>query len=212
MNASTPCFCGRCGAPLVDRLVDAEQRMRLVCTGCGTIAYSNPHVLVNTIVASGDRVLLCRRANPPSAGRWALPGGFMESGETLEEAAARETREETGVSLDPTELLLHAVVSLSEISEIYVGFLATTAENTDLICGSECTDVQFFSEADMPWTEFSYPDIGVYLRIYFSERRNGAHAFHFSRLDAASVMDKAYRIAGVEEARWQRPAPTTKTD
>lgn len=186
--------------------------MRLICTRCGAIAYSNPHVLVNTIVASGDRVLLCRRANPPSAGLWALPGGFVESGETLEEAAARETLEETGVRLDPAELGLHAVVSLCEISEIYVGFLATIAEGTDLLCGPECADVRFFSEADMPWTEFSYPDIGVYLRIYFSERRNDAHAFHFSRLDAANVIDKAHRIASVEEARWQRPAPMTKTN
>jgi ADP-ribose pyrophosphatase YjhB (NUDIX family) len=209
MNASKPRFCGQCGGPLTDRFVDAEQRMRLVCTRCGTIAYSNPHVLVNTIVASGDRVLLCRRANPPSAGRWALPGGFMESDETLEEAAVRETLEETGVRLDPTALRLHAVVSLSEISEIYVGFFATIGEHPDLIRGSECSDVRFFSEAEMPWTQFSYPDIGVYLRIYFAERRNDAHAFHFSRLDAASVVDRAYRIAGVEEARWQRPAPTT---
>jgi ADP-ribose pyrophosphatase YjhB (NUDIX family) len=197
----------------VDRFVDSDQRMRRACTQCGSIAYSNPQVLVNTIVASGARVLLCRRAEPPAAGRWALPGGFMESGETLEEAAARETCEETGVRLEPHELRLHAVVSLPEMSEIYVGFLALVAEDTDLLCGSECTEVRFFSEADVPWAELSYPDIGVYLRIYFDERRSGAHAMHFSRLDAASVVNKAYRIADVEEARWQRPAPaTTKTD
>ena len=198
---------------MLDRLVESEQRVRRVCAQCGTIAYSNPQVLVNTIVASGDRVLLCRRAGPPAAGRWALPGGFMESGETLEEAAARETCEETGVRLDAGELRLHAVVSLPQISEIYVGFLATVAEHTDLLCGSECTEVRFFSEADVPWTDLSYPDIGVYLHIYFRERRSGAHEMHFSRLDADSVVDKIYRIADVEEARWQRPvSAATKSD
>ncbi len=130
----------------------------------------------------------------------------MESGETLEDAAARETREETGVRLDAHELRLHAVVTLPEISEVYVGFLATVAEQTDLVCGSECTEVRFFSEADAPWAEFSYPDIGVYLRMYFDERRSGAHPIHFGRLDAANVVNKAYRIANVEEASWRRPA------
>jgi ADP-ribose pyrophosphatase YjhB (NUDIX family) len=130
----------------------------------------------------------------------------MESGETLEEAAARETCEETGVRLDADALHLHAVVSLPQISEIYVGFLAAAPGQTQLECGPECTEVRFFSEAETPWSELSYPDIGVYLRIYFAERRSGAHAFHFSRLDAARVVDKAYRIAGIEEARWPRPA------
>jgi len=190
---------------MADRFVELEQRVRRICERCGTIAYGNPQVLVNAIVASGDRVLLCRRARPPAAGRWALPGGFMESGETLEEAAARETHEETGVCLDPRALRLHAVVTLPNISEIYVGFLATVDQEPELACGLECMEVRFFSEADVPWTEFSYADIGVYLRMYFGERRSGTHPIHFGRIDAACVVNKAYRIADVEEARWPRP-------
>lgn len=212
MSAPTPCFCSQCGGALLDRFVDAEQRLRRVCAQCGEIAYHNPQVLVSTIVASGDRVLLVRRAGPPAAGRWVLPGGFMESGETLEEAAARETCEETGVRLDPRELRLYAVATLPEISEVYVGFLATVAEHTDLVCGSECTEVRFFSEADAPWTEIAFPDIGAYLRVYFGERRSGAHVIHFGCLDAACVVSKSYRIADVEEARRPRATPTTKSD
>jgi ADP-ribose pyrophosphatase YjhB (NUDIX family) len=212
MSAPIPRFCGQCGGPLIDRLVDAEQRVRCVCAQCGTIAYNNPQILVNTIVVSDSRVLLCRRAGPPAAGRWGMPGGFMESGETLEEAAAREALEETGVRLEPRELRLHAVVSLPEISQVYVGFLATVAAHTALVCGSECTEVRFFSEADLPWTELAYPDIGVYLRDYFSELRSGAHPIHVGFLDAANAVNKAYRIADVEEAHRPRPAPNTKSD
>lgn len=198
-------FCSRCGGPLVDRFVAAEQRVRRACARCGNIAYDNPQLLVNTIVAAGDRVLLCRRAEAPGAGRWALPGGFMESGESLEEAAARETFEETGVRLDPRGLRLHAVVALPGISQVYVGFLATVAGQTDLVCGAECTEVRFCNEADVPWTEFSYPDIGVYLRMYFHERRSGAHPIHFGRIDHTDVVNKAYSIAEIAEARWKRP-------
>ena len=193
----------------MDRFVDVEQRVRHVCAQCGEIAYRNPHVLVSTIVASGDRVLLCRRAQPPAAGRWVLPGGFMESGETLEEAAAREIHEETGVRLDPRELRPYAVATLPEISEVYAGFLATVAENTHPACGSECTEVRFFGEADVPWAELAYPDVGVYLRVYFQERRSGAHVIHFGCLDATCVVSKSYRIAAVEEACRPRAAPTT---
>jgi ADP-ribose pyrophosphatase YjhB (NUDIX family) len=196
----------------MERFVDVEQRVRLVCGRCGEIAYHNPHVLVSTIVASGDRVLLCRRASPPAAGRWVLPGGFMESSETLEAAAARETYEETGVRLDPRELRLYAVASLPEISEIYVGFLATVAGHTNLVCGSECAEVSFFSETDLPWTEVAYPDTGVYLRDYFHERRGGAHVIHFGYLEDARVIDKSYRIADFEEACRPRATPTGNPD
>jgi ADP-ribose pyrophosphatase YjhB (NUDIX family) len=211
MSALTPRFCNQCGGPLVHRFIEAQQRVRYVCAQCGNVAYSNPQILVNTIVGSGNRVLLCRRADPPAAGRWGMPGGFMECGETLEEAAARETLEETGVRLHPRQLRLHAVVSLSEISQVYVGFVAKVAEQTDLVCGPECIDVRFFNEAEIPWSELTYPDIGVYLHMYFSELRAGAHPIHVGCLDAANVVNNAYRVVGVEEARWQRP-PSAKSE
>jgi ADP-ribose pyrophosphatase YjhB (NUDIX family) len=136
----------------------------------------------------------------------------MESGETLEEGAARETYEETGVRLDPRELRLYAVTTLPEISEVYVGFQATAAAHAGLVCGSECIEVRFFSEVDVPWSELSYPDVGFYLRLYFCERRSGGHAIHFNCLGAASVVGKTYRIADVEETRRPRATPTTKSD
>ena len=136
----------------------------------------------------------------------------MESSETLEEAAARETREETGVRLDPRELQLYGVAMLPHISEIYVGFLATIAQHTDLVYDSECTEVGFFREADLPWTELAYPDIGVYLRLYFSERRTGARVIHYGCIEDTRVVSKAYRIADVEEDCRSRVAPTADSD
>jgi ADP-ribose pyrophosphatase YjhB (NUDIX family) len=193
---------------LVERFVEAEQRMRHVCAQCGEVAYLNPQVLVSTIVISRDRVLLCRRADPPAAGKWVLPGGFMECGETLEEAAAREIHEETGVRLRPFELRPYAVAALPEIGEVYVGFLAAVAEQPDLVCGSECTEVRFFSEADVPWTDLAYPDVGVYLRGYFCECRSGAQVIHFGALAATGVVSKSYRIADVAEGHRPRATPT----
>jgi NADH pyrophosphatase NudC (nudix superfamily) len=131
----------------------------------------------------------------------------MESSETLEEAAARETLEETGVRLDPRELRLYGVAMLPHISEIYVGFLAKVAGSPELVSDSECTEVGFFGEADLPWSELAYADIGVYLREYFSERRSGAHVFHYGCIENARVVSRAYRIAHVEDDSRPRVPP-----
>lgn len=212
MSAPIPKFCSQCGNALMDRFVEAERQVRRVCVHCGEVAYQNPQLLVSTIVAWGDRVLLCRRAGPPAAGRWVLPGGFMESGEALEQAAVRETYEETGVRLEPRELRLYAVASLPEINEVYVGFLASFVEHTQLICGSECSEVRFFSETDLPWTDLAYPDVGVYLREYFGECRSNVQVIHSGCLDAAEVWSKSYRIVGVEDAHRLRATTAANSD
>lgn len=66
---------------------------------------ARPIVAVGGIVWKGDDVLLIRRARPPRAGEWSLPGGAQETGETLEEALHREIREETGIEMQVVSLL-----------------------------------------------------------------------------------------------------------
>jgi ADP-ribose pyrophosphatase YjhB (NUDIX family) len=204
VRAALPCFCEACGGPLAQRFVESENRARIVCARCGLIAYRNPTVLVTTIVASGDRVLLCRRSDPPMEGRWSLPGGYVECGESLEEAAARETLEETGIRLNPRELRLHALSTLPEISEVYVGFLAHAPDDAEPTSGPECTQVGFFAEAAVPWGEFTYSDVALYLRLYFREQHSGDHAIHFSRLDARGVLRSAYHISSIEDVHRSR--------
>jgi ADP-ribose pyrophosphatase YjhB (NUDIX family) len=199
MPAPTPLFCSQCASPLTASRTAADGPSRRVCTSCGEIVYDNPRVLVTTIVATDDRVLLCRRADPPAAGCWTLPGGFMESHETLAEAAARETREETGVSLDPRNLRMYGVAAMPEISEIYVGFLAPVPTDAVLLCGPECTEVGFFDENDLPWSQLAYADIAYYLRVYFDERRNGRHVIHFGHLQNSIATDTSFRIDSITE-------------
>jgi ADP-ribose pyrophosphatase YjhB (NUDIX family) len=74
-----------------------------VCATCGHIDYENPLNVVGTVPwwgETGDQVLLCKRNIEPRRGKWTLPAGFMELGESTEAGALRETDEEAGASIE----------------------------------------------------------------------------------------------------------------
>ena len=79
---------------LVRRIPEGDNRERLVCPDCDFIAYENPKIVVGSVVAESDRILLCRRAIDPRSGFWTIPAGYMEMGETVTEGAQREAWEE----------------------------------------------------------------------------------------------------------------------
>jgi ADP-ribose pyrophosphatase YjhB (NUDIX family) len=196
-------FCAHCGTALKRRWSARERRSRRICPQCNTVAYRSPNVLVTTIVTCQDQVLLCQRAEPPAQGRWNAPTGFMECGETLEEAAAREIQEETEVRLDPDELRLYAVSTLRNISEVYVSFRAVVKDPW-VNCGPECLQIRYFSEQEFPWDGLAYPEMIGFFKLFFRERHAGAFSIHQTHLDSLEIARSSYRIAemqSVKEAR-----------
>jgi ADP-ribose pyrophosphatase YjhB (NUDIX family) len=90
-------FCPRCGRGPVAPIAPAS----FTCPACGLHYHFNPAVAAGILVEDGGgRVLFVRRAKEPAKGRLGVPGGFVEAGETAEESAVRETREETGLEVD----------------------------------------------------------------------------------------------------------------
>lgn len=65
----------------------------------------HPLLGVGAIIVYNEQVLVVRRANPPLQGEWSIPGGLVETGETTREAITREIREETGLTIEPVELV-----------------------------------------------------------------------------------------------------------
>lgn len=95
-------YCCYCGTAFT---ADAPYPKR--CARCGNTAYSNPlPVSVVLLPVDGDGLLLVKRVQEPAAGKWGLPGGFIETGETWQEAGAREVLEETGFTVNPAEICL----------------------------------------------------------------------------------------------------------
>ena len=69
------------------KIPEGDDKPRSVCDTCGFIDYVNPKIVAGSVVRYDDKFLLCRRAIEPRRGYWTLPAGFMEQGETVEEAA-----------------------------------------------------------------------------------------------------------------------------
>jgi ADP-ribose pyrophosphatase YjhB (NUDIX family) len=184
------------------RWIADDQRERFVCDACGTIHYENPRVLVSCFAYWQDRLLMCRRAQAPAVGLWITPSGFLEKGETLENAAVRETLEETGVGISPDLLELYSVASLPDISEIYISFRACLHEKPALLPGPESLEVALQTESEIRWDELAFRDsLGDYPSHFFRHLRNGCFPIHKIQLRSNERLGSNVRVYNVTRIR-----------
>ena len=163
-------FCSNCGNPVSFKIPSGDNRERHICDHCGTIHYQNPRIIAGTLPVVGDKVLLCRRAIEPRLGFWTLPAGFMENGETTQEAAARETVEEADARVDIQGLYM--VFNLPHISQVYIFFRADVIDGQYGI-GVESLESRLFEEHEIPWSELAFPTVARALKHYFADRKSG---------------------------------------
>src|SRR6201999_1382640 len=147
-------FCNPCGAPVQLRIPPGDHLPRHVCDACGTIHYQNPRLVVGCVPELDGRILLCRRAIEPRRGFWTVPAGFMENGETLQQAAARESYEEALARVDVGSLL--TVVHVLHAEQVYVFFRAALKEPTFAV-GAESVETVLVAPDDIPWSEIAFP-------------------------------------------------------
>ncbi|MCB1736425.1 MAG: NUDIX hydrolase [Gammaproteobacteria bacterium] len=161
-------YCSRCGSEVELRIPEGDNRPRHCCPDCGTIHYQNPRIIAGCVPEWEDRILLCRRAIKPRHGYWTLPAGYMENGESVEEAARRETWEEARARVEIGPLL--AMYSVPHIAQVYTLFRAALRD-LNFEPGSESLEVRLFKEDEIPWNELAFPVIEVTLRGYFKDRQ-----------------------------------------
>jgi ADP-ribose pyrophosphatase YjhB (NUDIX family) len=152
-------FCVSCGARLEGR--EAFGKERLVCPNCGHVHFEDPKVAVGVVVEMDGGILLARRNHEPQIGRWSFPSGFVDAGEVLEEAAAREVQEETGVEVAVDRLL--GVYSSAGNRTVFVAY-AGHAVGGRLECGDECFEVAVFPPDRLP--ELAFPHDGAILQAW----------------------------------------------
>lgn len=158
-------FCPACAGTLELRLLKAGDPMRHVCTACGQVIYLDPKVAVGTIVADEDgRVVLVRRAIEPGYGLWVFPGGYVDRGEAVTEAAVREAREEAGLDVRLDGLV--NIYSYPGRPLVVIVYAATVLGGT-LCFDDECLEARWFTPAEIPWQHLAFESTRDGLTQYF---------------------------------------------
>lgn len=136
----------------------SEVRNHAWCPQCAQARYQHPMIVVTCFVACGNRLLWVQRALEPKRGLWAIPGGYMEAGETLAEGAARELYEEAGVVIPAQELQLYMTGTITFINQIYVAFRACV-DTPECTPGVESLQAEFYTREQCPWEQVAYPEV-----------------------------------------------------
>jgi ADP-ribose pyrophosphatase YjhB (NUDIX family) len=191
-------YCSNCGRSLGNQGSPAGPSKHYRCEACGYTHYVNPRTIVACIAYWQNKILMCRRALEPAVGQWVFPSGFLECGETLQEGAARETLEETGVDIDPERLELYSVVNMTKIQQIIVAFRAPLASNPVLHPGPECLEAALKSEGEASQLELAWSgSLGNAVAVLFDEVRTGNFGIHVMTKESEQGRgfgSRAYRI------------------
>jgi ADP-ribose pyrophosphatase YjhB (NUDIX family) len=127
---------------------------RLVCGACRFIFYDDPKVAACTISTLDGKIVLLKRGIEPSYGKWVFPGGFLDRGERVEEAAIRETWEEVNLKVEVTRLL--NVYSYPGHPVVVIVYIATVVGG-QLQAMDEALEVRTFTPAEVPWDDLAFP-------------------------------------------------------
>jgi ADP-ribose pyrophosphatase YjhB (NUDIX family) len=172
-------YCRACGTAVNYRLPDdGDTKERAVCPACQTVNYENPLNVVGTVPfwgEHGEQVLLCKRNIEPRRGKWTLPAGFMELGETSSEGAARETDEEAGANFELLELF--TVLNVARVGQLHLYYRARLLD-CHFDPGHETMEARLFSESEIPWDDLAFKTVHETLERYFSDRSSGSFSIH----------------------------------
>ncbi len=163
-------YCAQCGGGILYGPVDGETRERHACSTCQVIFYQNPKIVVATLPSHEGGLVLIRRGIEPGYGLWGYPGGFMELGETVEEAAIRETLEETGYEIE----LGHSVgiYSRPNAGVVVLAFAASVIGGAPSL-SHETLEVRAFPLDQLPWDQMAFPTVRQSVTDWLAGREAG---------------------------------------
>jgi 8-oxo-dGTP diphosphatase len=168
-DAHTYRYCPRCGGAFERRLLKEGEPERLVCTACGYIFYLDPKIAVGTVIRTeppaAGRLVLVRRAIEPGYGKWVFPGGYVDRGEGLLDAAVREAREECGLEVRVDGLVnIYSYPGRTPVIVVY----AATAIGGTLCADDECLETAEFDAASIPWDDLAFRSTREGLQDYLA--------------------------------------------
>ena len=158
-------FCPCCASSLELVLLKPGEPARLVCSSqaCRFVFYQDPKVAACTISMLDGGIVLLKRGIEPKLGKWVFPGGYVDRGESVQEAAVRETLEEVNLRVSLTGIL--DVYSFHG-DQVAVVVYAADVVSGSLAAGDESTEARAFSPEDLPWEDLAFDTTRAALRDY----------------------------------------------
>jgi len=160
-------FCPKCGGELDKRIVKATEPKRLICRACSFIFYQDPKVVAGTVFTLNGGIVLLRRGVEPAIGKWVFPGGYVDRGESVQDAAIRETKEESRLDVKLGPLL--NVYSYPRSPNVIVVYTAEVIGG-ELAAADESTDAGIFAPKEVPWHDLAFEStrdaLNDYIKTY----------------------------------------------
>ncbi len=146
-------YCHWCGCSLVIKVLNESDKH--YCDNCDRFIFEDPKLAVVVLASKGDKLLLVKRAIEPELGKWSFPSGYVDLGESVESAALREVKEETGM-----EIKINFLVGVYSSSTRPLVLLAYGAEVSggNLKLNHEVLDIGYFSPEGLSNMPFPHDD------------------------------------------------------
>ena len=172
-------YCSACGNEIVWGVPPNDHTERFHCTDCGHVEYNNPIPLVLCLLHTKEKVLMIRRAIPPYVDSWAPAGGFIDQGESIDDAAVREVQEEVGISVDPDSLIPYSIVSIPSINQICFICRSELPAEVEPVLGPEVSEAAWFEKENMPFDDYFLPAHRDGLEMFYDSLETGRfRVFH----------------------------------
>ena len=157
--------CPVCGNELQSASVRENEPPRLVCRdeSCKFVFYLDPKLVACAVVEKDNKIILLKRAFSPEQGKWVMPGGYVDRGEVVEDAAVREAREECKIGIEIKDIL--GVYSYDGYLEVVIVYLADFISR-ELAAGDESTDVRLIDPEEIPWDSLAFESTRDALKDY----------------------------------------------
>lgn len=144
-------YCLKCAGNLEDRII--EHKVRQACTACDFVFYQDPKPVAGVLALKDGKLLLIQRGNEPKRGLWSFPTGYIDVGDTPEETAIRETKEEANVNVQLNGLLgVYSDMRRMVVLVVYTGIIASG----NPAVGAEALDARLFDLEDLPKLAFDH--------------------------------------------------------
>ena len=163
-------YCPKCGGGLAKRDVKPGEPKRLVCQACAFIFYQDPKVVAGTVFTLDGGIVLLKRGVEPEIGKWVFPGGYVDRGESVEDAAVRETKEECQLDVKLGPLL--NVYSYPGSANVIIVYTAEVIGGV-LAAADEALDARIFAPKEIPWHDLAFVSTRAALNDYIKNYLNG---------------------------------------